>query len=110
MEQILWLRASCASLSPSEVDAVHHDDEVVALLHPPQRNAICEVDVHAVFGGMQETRGTHRCLFKSLVCLIRAVSLCATHGVCEAFCKLCRPILADICAARASGRARSTRR
>ena len=84
MEQILWLRASFAGLSPSEVDAVHHDDEVVALLHPPQRNAIREVDVHAVFGDMHEARGTHRCLLKALVCPIRAASQCATHGVCEA--------------------------
>ena len=38
------------------MDAVNHDDEVVALLHPPQRNAIREVDVHAVSGNMHEAR------------------------------------------------------
>ena len=57
MKQILWLRASCAGLSPSEVDAVNNNDEVVALLHPPQRNAIREVDVHALFGNLHEARG-----------------------------------------------------
>ena len=51
-----------------------------------------------------------RCLLKALVCPIRAVILCSTHGMCEAFGQLCRAIFADICAARASRRARSTRR
>ena len=75
MKQILWLRASGAGLSPSKIDAVHYDDQVVALLHPPQRDAIRKVNVHVVFGNLHETRCACRRLLGAFAGLIRAVSL-----------------------------------
>ena len=70
MEQILWLRASGAGLSPSKIDAVNYDDQVVALLHPPQRDAIRKVDVHAVLGSLYEARCACRLLLGTFARLI----------------------------------------
>ena len=111
VKQILWLRASGAGLSPSKIDAVNYDDQVVALLHSPQRDAIRKVDVHAVFGSLYEARCACRLLLGTFAGLIRAVSLLyAVHCMCEALCKLRGAICANIRAAWTCERTRSTRR
>ena len=111
MKQILWLRASGAGLSSSKIDAVNYDDQVVALLHSPQRDAIRKVDVHAVFGSLYEARCACRLLLGTFAGLIRAVSLLyAVHCMCEALCKLRGAICANIRAAWTCERTRSTRR
>ena len=80
------------------------------LLHPPQRDAIRKVDVHAVFGNLLEKWCAYRRLLKAFAGPIRAVSLlCAVHSMCEELCELRGAICANIRAAWTRGHTRSTR-
>ena len=69
VDQVLRLGATCGGLGPREIDAIHHDNQVIALLAATQRDAIGIIDMHPIPGCVQEARRA-RCCSVGASCLL----------------------------------------